>query len=80
VAVSAAANVVGAGRVETAHAPSMGAEGFTYMLVQRPGAIILVGNGDDACLHHLAYNFDDRAIIYGVKYWLSFASQELGRL
>ena len=80
VAVSAAANVVGAGRVETAYAPSMGAEDFAYMLEQRPGAIILVGNGDSAYLHHPAYNFDDRAIIYGVKYWLSLANQELGRL
>jgi hippurate hydrolase len=50
------------------------------MLEQRPGAIILVGNGDSAYLHHPAYNFDDRAIIYGVKYWLSLANQELGRL
>jgi hippurate hydrolase len=48
------------------------------MLEKRPGAMILIGNGDSAYLHHPAYDFDDRAIAHGVRYWLSLVGQELG--
>jgi hippurate hydrolase len=33
---------------ETDFPPEMGAEDFSYMLEKRPGACILVGNGDTA--------------------------------
>ena len=47
--------------------PLMGAEDFSYMLIERPGAYIFLGNGDTAMVHHPAYNFDDNAIPFGVK-------------
>ena len=47
----------------------MGSEDFSFMLNQRPGAYIFVGNGDTAGLHHPAYNFDDNAAPYGVSLW-----------
>jgi len=53
--------------------PMMGAEDFSYMLEQRPGAYILIGNGDTASVHHPAYDFDDRAIPAGVSYWVKVA-------
>ncbi|TCL64641.1 M20 aminoacylase family protein [Rhizobium sp. BK251] len=77
-AVSAAERVAGEGRVDSNYAQSMGAEDFSYMLQQRPGAIILIGNGDSAYLHHPAYDFNDKALAYGMKYWLSLVDQELG--
>ena len=40
----------------------MGGEDFSYMLNERPGAYILVGNGDTAACHHPEYNFSDDAI------------------
>ena len=49
--------------------PMMGAEDFSYMLERRPGAYILIGNGDTAAVHHPAYDFDDRAIPAGASYW-----------
>ncbi len=49
--------------------PLMGAEDFSYMLEQRPGAFIFCGNGDTAGLHHPAYNFNDEAIVFGTSYW-----------
>ena len=49
--------------------PTMGAEDFSYMLMARPGAYILVGNGDTAMLHHPAYNFDDAAIPFGSSWY-----------
>ena len=48
----------------------MGAEDFAFMLNARPGAYILMGNGDTAPVHHPEYNFDDAAIPAGCS-WLS---------
>ncbi|MGB3314354.1 MAG: M20 aminoacylase family protein [Albidovulum sp.] len=47
----------------------MGGEDFAYMLEERPGAYILVGNGDTAMVHHPAYNFSDEAIPAGCSWW-----------
>ncbi|MBO9402833.1 M20 aminoacylase family protein [Shimia sp. R9_3] len=47
---------------------SMGGEDFSYMLQARPGAFIMIGNGDSASLHHPEYNFDDDAIPYGSSF------------
>jgi hippurate hydrolase len=49
--------------------PQMGAEDFSYMLIERPGAYIFLGNGNSAQCHHPAYDFDDSAIPYGVSLW-----------
>ena len=68
-AAGVAAGIVGAGRVETDTAPVMGAEDFSFMLRERPGAFIFVGNGDSAGLHHPAYDFDDDLIPVGCSYW-----------
>ncbi len=53
------------GHVDTDTPPLMGAEDFSFMLNERPGAYIFVGNGDTAMVHHPAYNFDDTAIPFG---------------
>lgn len=47
----------------------MGGEDFAYMLEERPGAYILVGNGDTAAVHHPEYNFNDAAIPAGCSWW-----------
>jgi len=57
------------GRVDEDVAPMMGAEDFSYMLNERPGAYIFVGNGDTAMVHHPAYNFDDNAIPFGSSWY-----------
>lgn len=49
--------------------PMMGGEDFSYMLEQKPGAYIFVGNGDTAMLHHPAYNFDDETIPFGASWY-----------
>jgi hippurate hydrolase len=69
-AAKVAADVVGAERVNADYPPLMGAEDFSYMLEERPGAYIFVGNGDTAACHHPAYDFDDRAIPHGTSYWV----------
>jgi hippurate hydrolase len=68
-AASVAGEIVGQDKVNTAMAPVMGAEDFSYMLQARPGAFIFVGNGDTAGLHHPAYDFNDEVIPIGTSYW-----------
>ena len=56
---------------------TMGAEDFAYMLEERPGAYILVGNGDSAPVHHPAYDFDDSVIPAGCSWWVEMAESRL---
>jgi hippurate hydrolase len=55
----------------------MGGEDFAYMLEARPGAYILVGNGDTAMVHHPEYDFDDDAIPAGTSWWVEIAESRM---
>ncbi|MEO9863599.1 MAG: M20 aminoacylase family protein [Yoonia sp.] len=55
----------------------MGGEDFAYMLEERPGAYILVGNGDTAAVHNAAYNFSDEAIPAGCSWWAEIVEQRM---
>jgi metal-dependent amidase/aminoacylase/carboxypeptidase family protein len=57
------------GKVDVNYPPCMGAEDFSFMLNERPGAYIFLGNGDTANVHHPDYNFDDDAIPYGASWY-----------
>ena len=57
--------------------PVMGGEDFAFMLDERPGAYILVGNGDTANVHHPEYNFNDEAIPVGASWFVEIAEQRL---
>jgi amidohydrolase len=76
-AASVAREIAGQDKVDTAAAPVMGAEDFAFMLGERPGAFIFVGNGESANLHHPAYNFNDEAIPVGTSYWVRLAETAL---
>ncbi len=76
-AVAAASAVAGADKVDSDYPPTMGSEDFSYMLEKRPGSFIWLGNGDSADLHNPAYDFNDDAIIHGVRYWLTLVNQRL---
>jgi hippurate hydrolase len=76
-AVQVATEVAGVANVSTEIPPMMGAEDFAYMLEQRPGAFVFVGNGDSAGLHHPSYNFNDDAIVYGSSYWIRLVETQL---
>ncbi|GEP01662.1 M20 aminoacylase family protein [Methylobacterium haplocladii] len=64
-----AAGIVGEAQVDREVAPLMAAEDFSYMLLQRPGAYIFMGNGPSAGLHHPEYDFCDAAAPYGASLW-----------
>ena len=55
----------------------MGGEDFAFMLEERPGAYILVGNGDTASVHHPEYNFTDDAIPAGCSWFAEIAEQRM---
>jgi amidohydrolase len=76
-AAKVAGALVGETKVDRSILPLMGAEDFSYMLEQRPGAYIFMGNGDTAGVHHPAYDFDDAAIPYGVSYLAQVAERAM---
>ena len=76
-AVEVAREIAGKDKVETDVTPVMGAEDFAFMLQERPGAFIFVGNGDSAGLHHPAYDFNDEVIPLGTSYWVRLAETAL---
>ncbi len=55
----------------------MGGEDFAFMLNARPGAYILVGNGDTAMVHHPEYNFDDNAIPAGCSWFAELVENRM---
>ena len=55
----------------------MGGEDFAYMLEERPGAYILVGNGDTAPVHHPEYDFADDAIPAGCSWWAEIVERRM---
>jgi hippurate hydrolase len=77
VAALAARRVAGEKAVNEEFPPDLGSEDFSFMLNARPGAMILMGNGDTAFCHHPAYDFSDRAIPYGMSFWVTLAETVL---
>ncbi|MEM7268189.1 MAG: M20 aminoacylase family protein [Pseudomonadota bacterium] len=57
--------------------PVMGAEDFSYMLQARPGAMIMVGNGDSAECHHPAYDFADETMPAGASWWIRLTERAM---
>jgi amidohydrolase len=62
--------VVGESNVRRDVLPSMGAEDFSFMLQQRPGSYVWIGNGENReGLHHPSYDFNDEILPLGATYW-----------
>jgi len=83
IAARAAAAVVGPDRVDVNERPNTGGEDFSFMLAERPGAFILIGNGMNADgsvhdLHTPLYDFNDDILCLGASYWCCLALTELG--
>jgi hippurate hydrolase len=57
--------------------PFMLSEDFAYMLRERPGCYFFMGNGPTASLHDSRYDFNDAAILPGVRYWVALAERYL---
>ncbi len=74
-----ATDLVGKDNVRVDMPPSMGAEDFSYMLIEKPGAYIWLGNGEDShSLHHPRYDFNDDVLTLGASYWVELSYRLLG--
>lgn len=73
-AAQVAGEVVGTARVAPDAEPVMGSEDFAFMLQEKPGCYIWLGNGEaggpGGCqLHNPLYDFNDEAAVIGASYW-----------
>ncbi|MCW2240480.1 M20 aminoacylase family protein [Azospirillum canadense] len=69
-AASVAREVIGADCVDADAAPMMTSEDFAYMLQQRPGCFLRIGNGvDSKAVHNPGYDFDDQCLPVGIAFW-----------
>ena len=86
-------DIVGADQVLDQE-PTMGAEDFSFMLQERPGAYVFIANGDGAhragyeggghdvgpcMLHNPHYDFNDDLIPLGATLWVRLAEEWLAR-
>ncbi len=76
-AAAIAKSISGAEMVNDDMVPSMGSEDFSFMLEERPGAFVFVGNGHSAALHHPEYDFNDDLIPVGASYWIKLIETSL---
>ncbi len=77
---SVATELVGADRVNLNPKSAMGSEDFAYMLLEKPGAYIWIGNGDGAgsCMvHNPGYDFNDEILPIGATWWVKLAETSL---
>lgn len=69
----------GGERLHSGIAPNMTSEDFGFMLEERPGAYVLIGNAPVGAaapaLHHPKYDFNDDIIPAGVRYWVALAQR-----
>jgi hippurate hydrolase len=74
-------SIVGPQNVARDQEPTMGAEDFSFMLLERPGAYLFIGNGDGdhrdhghgmgpCMLHNPSYDFNDELIPLGATFWV----------
>ncbi|MEP1962950.1 M20 aminoacylase family protein [Tateyamaria sp.] len=68
-AAKVAADVAGDAGVDSDVEPVMGAEDFSYMLEARPGAYLMLGQGEGAGVHHPKYNFNDEIAPIGASFF-----------
>ena len=72
--------VFGKANVVTDHEPTMGGEDFSYMLQEKPGAYVFLGQGgaQGGCfLHNPTYDFNDEVIPLGAGYLAALAEESL---
>ena len=83
-AAAVAEEVFGPGNVRTDAPPGMGSEDFSFMLNERPGAYVRIGNGaagetGGVVVHNPHYDFNDEALTWGASYWSRLVETVLAR-
>ena len=81
-AANVAEALVGPEHVDRNFEPDMGSEDFAFMLEQKPGCYILIGNGPEeggCLLHNPHYDFNDEVLPLGASYWARLAETALAK-
>ncbi|HJV50066.1 MAG TPA: M20/M25/M40 family metallo-hydrolase, partial [Noviherbaspirillum sp.] len=87
-AIEVMKSVAGTDMVNAAAEPTMGAEDFAFMLQEKPGCYVFIGNGEGdhrdgghglgPCnLHNPSYDFNDRLLPIGATFWVRLAESYL---
>jgi amidohydrolase len=79
-----ARTLCGFDKVITDAPQGMGSEDFSFMLNEKPGCYVRMGNGsvgehDGVVVHNPQYDFNDEALSYGASYWAMLVEKELAR-
>ena len=70
--------MVGNEKVITDINPSMGGEDFSYLLNEKPGSYLYIGQADknhNANLHTSNYDFNDNLLPIGVNFWINLVKE-----
>jgi amidohydrolase len=87
-AIGVMQSIVGETNVNSSVEPTMGAEDFAFMLQEKPGCYVFIGNGEGdhresghglgPCnLHNPSYDFNDDLLPLGATYWVKLAETYL---
>jgi len=80
-AALAAAKVMGKERVVRDRPPIMAGEDFSFMLLERPGSFVRIGQADGSKgavpVHNTKYDFNDDLLPIGASFFSSLVEQEL---
>ncbi len=84
IAATVAARVVGADKVVNGAEPLMGSEDFAFMLEEKPGCYVWLGNGEEGgpggcAVHNPHYDFNDEIAVIGASYWAQLVESTLPR-
>lgn len=90
-AIDVMKTIVGDDNVDAQVEPTMGAEDFAFMLQEKPGCYVFIGNGEGAhreaghglgpCnLHNPSYDFNDDLLPIGATYWVRLAESYLKKV
>ncbi|MGT2508831.1 M20 aminoacylase family protein [Cupriavidus basilensis] len=84
-AVRVARKLYGADCVDDDATPLCASEDFAYMLAERPGCYLMIGNGDNGhaggvptgpcSVHNPSFDFNDRCLDTGAAFWVALATE-----
>ena len=81
IAIKAAAKTVGLSKVNGEGSPITFSEDFAFMLQERKGCYVLIGNGttdsNGMPLHNPHYDFNDEILMTGAQYWVNLVEEYL---
>ncbi len=84
IAAGVASEVLGEDNVRLDAPPLMGSEDFAYLLEEKPGCYIWLGNGEKGgpggcTVHNPHYDFNDEISVLGASYWARLVETTLPR-